>query len=190
MAVPTIIASSTLDFPIPGQKIPFIDTTSWLIHADTKIGYSVEYPPNLIPGGSADQFTVAFPKNLYFHWPLLDDVKVTVSVSPHSCPNIATHGPTDPSPIEFAMNGYKFSRNISTDVGAGQLYTEVTYDTLTNGSCYRIDLLDHGTNGAGFYVDDVSLVKKYDGQHAVDMAGVIDVLNSMVGTLRVLAQSN
>ena len=183
-------ASSTLPaIPLPGQRNPPINTSSWFINVDDKLGYSIEYPSDLITGQSGDRFTLVFPKNTYFHWPLLDDVKVTISVA-SSCPKTIEGGPTDGQPVEFSLNGYSFVRTMGTDVGAGQRYEEIAYDLLQDGSCYRVSLLGHGANGAGFYVDDAALVKKYDAQHEADMEAVVDILNGMVGTLRILAQKH
>lgn len=188
-SVPTASSTPGNTMPLPGQRHPPIDTSSWLIHPDNKSGYSIEYPPNLITGSNNGRFTAAFPKNTYFHWPLLDDVKVTVSASSGACPEIETPRAASDDPVEFTLNGYKFKRTIGTDIGAGQRYQEIVYDLLLDDTCYRVDLLAHGANGAGLYVDDASLVKKYDAQQEADMTAVVDILNRMVSTLRILART-
>lgn len=176
-------STSTLAYSVPVPDPKAIDTTAWLINVDNKNGFSIEYPSNLTLNTDG---SFSFPKNLYYHWPLLDDSKVTISTAP-KCPVLTADGGRAGVPVQFSLNGNKFAQSIGTDVGAGQLYTEIAYDTTMNGSCYHIDFLDHGTNGAGFYVDDNSLIKKYDDQHTADMAAVIAILNGMVSTFHVLA---
>ena len=175
---------------IPLSSIPFpasttVNTASWAIFVDNADGYSFEHPADMtqnILNGSA---VFSFPKNAYFHWPMLDDAKVSVTVAP-SCPKI-TAVAAGQAPVQFALNGYQFTRTIGSDVGAGQLYTEVAYDTQANGNCYHIDFLDHATNGAGFYVDDASLIAKYNAEHVADLVSAVAAFNGIVGSFHILA---
>ncbi|MDE1975215.1 MAG: hypothetical protein KGI49_01755 [Patescibacteria group bacterium] len=179
-------ASSTFDVPMPasgGQSA--VDTSSWLIHVDNAAGYSVEYPSNMMESAAAGVLTLVFPKSIYFHWPLEDNAKITVYATT-TCPSVIS-GAIGSGPQNITLNGLSFTRNIGTDVGAGQLYTEVAYDTYSGGKCYRVDFFDHGTNGAGFYVDDVSLIQRYDAQHATDMQAAFAVMNGIVGSLKIIS---
>ena len=179
-------ASTTPAVPLPTGNSA--DTSSWQIYVDNQHGYSIQYPPDMIESVNAGTLTLAFPKNSYFHWPLLDDAKVTVTATP-TCPAVDLGGqPT--SPVTIGLSGNTFTRVTGTDVGAGQLYTSVIYDTQAKGNCYRIYFLDHGTNGAGFYVDDTSLIQKYDAQHAIDLQAVFKVLNGMVEQFHILAAAH
>jgi len=177
--------SSNSNGSIPFLASTTVSTASWTAFTDKADGYSFKHPAdlsqNVLNGGAV----FSFPKNSYFHWPLLDDAKVTVTVSP-ACPKI-TDAAVDQSPVSFAMNGYQFTRTIGSDVGAGQLYTEVAYDTHANGNCYHIDFLDHATDGAGFYVDDASLIAKYDAQHVSDLTSAISIFNGIINSFRILA---
>lgn len=163
-----------------------VDTASWQIYIDKEQGYSLEYPSNLIRSVNAGILSLVFPKNTYFHWPLLDDVRVNVSVST-SCPAVLGGG-EGVETNKFTLKNYNFTRSVSTDVGAGQRYLEVAYDTKYKGFCFHISLLDHGTNGAGFYVDDASFIAKYDAQHKEDLEKTIDILGGIVKTFKILAQ--
>jgi len=179
-------ASTTPNVPFPTGNS--VDASSWLMYVDNQRGFSIQYPPDLIESVNAGVLTLAFPKNSYFHWPLLDDAKVTVTAAP-TCPTVDLGGPqTDTATV--SLNGNTFTRLVGTDVGAGQLYTSVIYDTQTKGTCYRIYFLDHGTNGAGFYVDDTALIQKYDSQHSADMKAVFTILNGMVEQFHILAKPN
>jgi hypothetical protein len=178
---------------IPLSSIPFpasttVSTASWMTFTDKADGYSFEHPADLSQNVLNGNDVFSFPKNTYFHWPLLDDAKVGVTVGP-SCPKITAPAPGQ-APVQFALNGYQFTRTIGSDVGAGQLYTEVAYDTQANGNCYHIDFLDHATDGAGFYVDDASLIAKYDAQHVADLSSVISIFNGIVGSFHILAPAH
>lgn len=178
-------ASSSFDALLPeASSTP--GTDSWLMYVDNAAGYSLEYPPDMAENASGGTLSLVFPKNIYFHWPLLDDAKVTVAAyAASSCP--AVSGSPQGHPEQFDLDGLHFTRSIGVGAGAGQLYTEAAYDTEGNGKCYRLDFLDHGTDGAGFYVNDASLAAKYDARHAADMAAVFGVMNGMVGSLKILS---
>lgn len=137
--------------------------------------------------------TLTFPKNLYFRWPLLDDATLKVTAIP-TCPGITASGlGGGVAPISFSLNGYVWKRTNGLGAAAGNLYLEIAYDTLatsTSGqTCYHIGFLDHGANGAGLYVDDASLIRRYDAAHEADLAAVIDDLNAIVASFRILAAS-
>ncbi|MDE2038182.1 MAG: hypothetical protein KGI69_03120 [Patescibacteria group bacterium] len=167
--------------PLPASSTA--DTSSWLIYVDPSHKFSIEYPPGLTMSSSKGILTLAFPKNPYFHWPLLDDARVTVFAT-STCPAVTG---AQPAAEQLSVGSLPFTRTVGTDVGAGNLYTEVAYDTLGAGVCYRIDFFDHGTNGAGFYVDDASLIQRYDAQHASDMASIYNILGAMVQSFKALS---
>ena len=176
------IGFQSLDIPFPASST--VDTSSWQIYTDSQGRYSIEYPSNLEVSVTSGVPTFAFPKASYFSWPLLDDAKVTIA-SELTCPPIV-NGATSQGPVQLSLNGYDFARTVGTDVGAGQRYLEIAYDTQGNGVCYHIDFLDHGTDGAAFYVDDASLVSTYDAEHDADLSSAISAMNGMVGTFHIL----
>jgi len=161
-----------------------IDMTSWVPYTNSELGYSVQYPHDLVANtDSSGVLTLAVPKEVYFHWPLLDDVKITITAT-SSCPQITTDSP-DTRSMKMIDNGYTFVRSIGSGVGAGNIYREVAYDLNQNAVCYHIDLLDHGTNGAGFYVGDQALIVRYDNQHQVDLKTVLTLFSGLVHSFHI-----
>jgi hypothetical protein len=190
-----IIASTTLagtfglsDPTLMSPASSTVDTSSWRTYsnpasANMATGYSLRYPTNLsVNADSSGNLTLAFPKDQYFHWPLLDDAKITVIAS-SSCPTVIDDRPNS-QPTSLVLNGYSFTRIEGGDVGAGNIYHELAYDTQAGGICYHIDFLDHGANGAGLYVGDQSLIADYDAVHTTDLTTVAAVFNAMVNTFR------
>jgi hypothetical protein len=160
-----------------------VDISSWLTYSDGSDDYSIRYPSNIsVNMDDSGGLVLAFPKDQYFHWPLLDDAKVTITVGT-SCPSVVS-GATSPAPTTISLNGYTFTRTEGGDIGAGNIYRELAYDMEKKGRCYHIDLLDHGTDGAGFYVEDQSLISSYDAAHSVDLSAVLGIFNDMIGTFR------
>lgn len=158
-----------------------IDVSSWMMYESAAYAYGIQHPSDVVVSEQGTSTIFSFPAANYFHWPLLDAVKVTVTAS-EACPDILT--PSNGPAQTFDVGGYGFERHAGTDVGAGQLYSEVAYDTRANGFCYHIDFLDHGTNGAGFYVSDQDLIGRYDAQHQADMAAVLDLFDAMLTSFR------
>jgi len=175
------LASSTAAIPFPASST--VDTSSWLMYVDNSSGYSVEYPSDMLESASGGVLTLVLPKSAYFHWPLLDSAEITVYATT-TCPDLVDSS-IGLGPVQFTLNNMQFTRTIGTGVGAGQLYTEVAYDTYESNKCYRVDFFDHGTDGAGFYVDDASLIQKYDAQHTLDMSAAYGVLDAMVDSLKI-----
>lgn len=185
IATTTVVKSFWSQVPYPADSR--IDTSSWKLYVDKSKRYSIEYPANLILGTAGDTFSFVFPKNTYFHWPLLDDAKVTVSIGDR-CPGLVSGNDDFAATSTVNLNGYAFNRKVGTDAAAGNRYFEITYDTSVGGKCYQISFYNHGANGAGMYVDLASLVAKYDAQHETDLIATIHMYNAMVKTFRILAK--
>ena len=152
-----------------------VDMSSWSVYSSKDLGFSVQYPQNLVMDtNTPGVLTLSVSKDTYFHWPLLDDVKITVTAT-SSCPTVAV-----------PVNGYNFSRIEGSDVGAGNIYREMAFDVTSNSKCYHLDLFDHGTNGAGFYVGDQSLITKYDAQHQADLNVVLGIFMGVVNSFRLV----
>ena len=64
----------------------------------------------------------------------------------------------------------------------GNLYNETDYDTIIDGKCYRISLYDHGSNGAGLYVDDQYLIAEYNSKHADNLQTIQNIFNMVTQT--------
>lgn len=180
--------------PSPDDALPLPSATSsdmavgWSQYANRELGYSISYPSDaILSGDGTDAETFILPKSSYFHWPLLDDAKVTMTVAT-SCPAVSGHGALGASstPKSFSLNGISFVRTVGHDVAAGNVYLEIAYDATSGGSCYHLSFFDHGANGAGLYVDDASLIDRYDRIHEADLAHAIDAFNAMAATLRLV----
>ncbi len=184
-------ASSTGNGAIDISQFSNADIASWKSYSNPELGISLRYPQDLIYASNGNVISLIIPKAKYFHWPLQDTAKINIT-SGRTCPKLSTWGggPKPADPVKFVLNSYHFTLNTGTDVGAGQLYSEMTYDTMIGNICYRFDFTDRGTNGAGFHVDDQSLIKKYDDQHAEDMKTVYSVFNSIVGSFRPVSTSD
>ncbi|MDB5238759.1 MAG: hypothetical protein JWO00_94 [Candidatus Parcubacteria bacterium] len=184
----TGVLAATQIFPLPTATSSPVDISSWTMHVNNDLGYSIEYPPSFAASQNDGVLTLIVPKESYFHWPLLDDVKITVSASA-SCPAMTVTGGVTgrPASDSYVLNSRTFTRLIGTDGAAGNRYLEIADATKANGTCYRVDFLNHGTNGAGFYVDDPALVAKYDAQHDTDLWAAITLMNAMVSSLHILA---
>ncbi len=170
-----------LDLPNATTTTP----SSWKNYTNTKYGYSISYPQNLILSSPvlSNKAVFTFPSDRYFHWPLQDDVVLSITAS-SSCPDMIV--PTGPftATTTFSLNGYAFDVISGDDAAAGNRYQEIAYDTYVNNLCYRISLYNHGVNGAGFYVDGQALIQKYDDQHDIDINAVISIMNSMTNSFR------
>jgi hypothetical protein len=161
------------------------DMSAWKTYGNAELGYSVAYPADVIVNENTDNVVFAFPKGTYFHWPLQDDAKVTIAVAT-SCPPLAVAPAPFTSPTTTVMlNHQVFTGHASHDAAAGNLYSEVAFDTFGNGVCYHLSLFDHGANGAGLYVGDPSLIVQYDNQHTADMAVVNNVFYGMLQQFKV-----
>ena len=73
-------STNILDTASPASST--VDTSSWLSYSNAASGYSIRYPSNLsVNADASGSLTLSFPKDQYFHWPLLDDAKVTITAS-------------------------------------------------------------------------------------------------------------
>ena len=162
------------------------DMTNWHMYTDARYGFSLQYPGDMtMTASSSGEIDFIPSKDSYFHWPLLDDTKISITVA-SSCPALMTPGPDDAQPVSSTLNGYAVIRSEGSDVAAGNLYRELAYDLSINGSCYHVDLLDHGANGAGLYVSDQSLISQYNAQHQTDLMALLSSFTAMVNSFRIM----
>ena len=165
------------------------DTSIWKMYNasrnSTSTKYSLIYPPDMITSMDGQSLVLTFPKETYFHWPLLDDTKVTVTAS-STCSQLAVPSNSVSVPTTtMIINGHEFTRIQGDDVAAGNRYQEIAYDTIVNKICFHVSLFDHGANGAGLYVSDPALVSQYDTQHDQDLSQVLNVFNGILGNLTI-----
>ena len=154
------------------------DVSKWKTYNNQELGYSIKYPEDLIVNYDALILILSFPKDKYFNWPLLDNVKLTLVASSTCSLDIA-------SSSEITINNVKYKVLKSTDAAMGSVYKKDIYEIYGNNVCYVATLDSRGTNGAGFYVDDPFLIKKYDNQHKLDLDRVIDIIYGILGSFEI-----
>ncbi len=164
-----------------------IDVSAWKSYKSDELGLSIKYPADLIVNGGSNSVILAFPKTKYFHWPLQDDAKITITAS-SSCAIFQSGDNGEEIETDLTVNNQKYSVKQSNDAAAGNVYNEIIYDQVKGvGLCYSLAFLDHGANGAGLYVDDASLIKKYDDQHTADLKAVMEVVYGILANFRASA---
>ena len=157
-----------------------VDTSKWKTYKNDELGYSIKYPEDLIVNYDESKLILVFPAKNYFHWPLLDEVRLSL-IATSSC---ATK---NASTTEFSINDRLYSVDSdTTDVAMGSKWHETVYSIHRDGTCYKITASSRGTNGAGFYVDDQILIKKYDNQHDIDSSLVKSIIWAILGTFEKL----
>lgn len=154
------------------------DISKWKTYNNQELGYSVKYPEDLIVNYDALILILAFPKDKYFHWPLLDDVKLTLMAT-------STCSIDTASSSEITINDIKYKVLKSTDTAMGSVYKKDVYEIYGNNVCYVITTASKGTNGAGFYVDDPFLIKKYDNQNKLDSDNVMNIIYGILGSFEI-----
>jgi len=176
------IASSSIQF-----VTPTVDTSSWKSYANNELGFSLKYPSDIIMNDGGQSLLLAFPKETYFHWPLQDDVKITVVASTTCAGSVKSinFGDISTSTITIALQ--TFNVTAGTDIGAGNIYKEIIYDIPGNSICYSLILNSHGANGSGLYVNDPALIKKYDDQHTAENASLMDSVYGILGNFKVIS---
>lgn len=153
-----------------------VDTTKWKTYKNDELGYSLKYPEDLIINYDESKLIIAFPQKNYFHWPLLDDVRLTL-IATSSCSS------NNASTSEFTINDRLYKVESDTvDMAMGTRWRETIYTISKDNICYKITVSIHGTNGAGFSVDDQSLIKKYDNQHDLDTSQVKATIWAILGS--------
>lgn len=153
-----------------------VDTSSWKKYKNDELGYSIRYPEDMIINYDELKLLIAFPQKNYFHWPLLDDVKLTL-LATSSCQTI------NASSSQVTINDRTYDiESDNTDAAMGSRWRETIYKINNDSICYKIYVSSRGTNGAGFYVDDQSLIKKYDNQHEIDAVNVDAIIRGILGS--------
>jgi hypothetical protein len=85
-----------------------VDTSLWQSYSNPELGFSVRYPGDLVVNtDTPNSLTLFVPKSHYFHWPLLDDTKITI-VASSSCPEIIPNF-QNTGPVSVAVGSYIFS---------------------------------------------------------------------------------
>lgn len=176
----TETATSTTTVNTVSVATSSVDTSKWKSYKNDELGYSIKYPDDLIINYDESRLIIAFPQKNYFHWPLLDDVKLTL-IATSSCliKNAST--------TEFTINDrlYRVESDM-IDAAMGTRWHETVYAINKDNTFYKITVSIRGTNGAGFYVDDQALIKKYDNQHDIDATQVNATIWAILGSFEKL----
>jgi hypothetical protein len=183
---PGAVGTSTDGLPVHASNdiiaTSTADTSSWKTYNNDELGYGLKYPGDLIVNEGGSSLILSFPKKTYFHWPLEDDAKITV-VASSTCASasfLSDYGKVATSTLTVKDNRFFLSE--VTDIGAGNIYNKSIYEIKGNGACYSLVYDSHGTNGSGFYVNDPTLIKKYDDQHSTDSVAVMDKIYGILST--------
>ncbi len=170
-----------IDMTTPASST--IDISSWKSYKNDILGFQVSYPDNLITNGDDSSTILAFPKDEYFSWPLQDDLKITISAST-ACQTLLNSSPIATT-SSFTLNEHTFTRQLGQDIAVGNRYLEIIDTTIVNGICYSIYLFDRGANGAGLYVDDQELIKRYDADYLAHMKVVMEIFNAITANISI-----
>ena len=164
--------ASTTDLTV----ISTVDISGWKTYKNQEFGYDIKYPKDLIVNYDSTKLILAFPKKNYFSWPLQDDVKLTVTASSTCASDLLDVGSgIKPKKSLITIDGRDFTLNRVDDVAAGNRFLTATYEIRRNSLCYSFVYSSRGANGAGLYVDDPSLISKYDKDHVVN-SGMVDAI--------------
>lgn len=178
-----LIASSTNEYATSTA-----DTSSWKSYSSQELGYSLKYPSDLIMNRDEFSLILAFPKKLYFSWPLEDSVKITVtSSSTCTSHNPVTFFGIKPKQSSITIEDKKFVVNRLDDVAAGSRVNVISYEIKENGICYSLLYYSQGANGAGLYVDDPILIKKYDEQHSRESKLIMDIVYGILASFKFIS---
>jgi len=156
----------------------------WKSFKSEELAFQVKYPPDLIFNDGQTSVILAFPKSVYFHWPLLDESKITIAVNP-VCP-VETANDSEVR-TTLVVNGRSYLVTTKTEPAAGNIYTETVYHPEKEEVCHIITFTNRGANGAGLYVDNANLIKKYDDQHTADIIAVNEVLYGILASFESLS---
>jgi len=109
------------------------------------------------------------------------DAKLTIGrsadrIAVNECLSPSTEGQTSFSTT--TINGIDFSKLVTSDAGAGNLYETTSYRTLHNGQCYAVEYTIHSSQ-IGNYPPEYGL-------QSLDETKLHDVLDRIVGTFKFL----
>lgn len=164
---------------------PKVDISKWKSYTNEEFGYGFKYPDNLILNKGDFDLFLAFPKDVYFHWPLLDNVRLSIIAS-SSCDRskLLEYGNLSTT-TKIIVSGKDYTMIKVDDIAAGTIFERIAYERMGNNICYSVLLESKGTNGAGFYVTDPVLVKKYDDQHKVDSEALLEIVYGILANFEI-----
>ena len=155
----------------------------WQNYADTVSGITLQAPVGLTVATSTSGLSLIFATTSpYVHTHLLHELRIDIATPAVDC--VSTEGGYIGTSTKVTINGIIFERQNWDDVGAGNLYQGIDYTAVVGGSCYRVSLFTHSTNGEGFYTDNAEQIKKVDAQQAADIKALFALFDQVAGTIR------
>jgi hypothetical protein len=175
-------ATSSASMDASSSSSTAIDTSDWQTFTSYELGFSIQYPPDLtIDTSDPSAFKAAFPRTTYFSTVYADDVSLDVNVNATCTPIIA--GSTVVPTQNVTIGGVDFTKDETSDIGAGNIYDTVLYDALNNGVCYQITVVDHHANGAGLYAgDDQTQIASLTAARDSEYSHVSDIVMAMISS--------
>ena len=163
---------------VPGQTIP----ANWVTYSDPKTGINIQAPSGLMSTSTDVGFSLIFATTTpYVHTHLLHELRIDINNFGTDCPAVEDQVSTT---TVVVVNGVNFERQNWSGVGAGNLYQGINYTTGVSGSCYRISLYTHSTNGEGFYTNDQVQIKKIDALQVIDIRDLFALFDQIATTVK------
>lgn len=155
----------------------------WQTYSDSVSGITLQAPVGLTVATSTSGLSLIFATTTpYVHTHLLHELRIDIATPAVDC--VSTEGDYVGVPTNVAVNGVVFERQEWDGVGAGNLYRGIDYTAVKGGSCYRVSLFIHSTNGEGFYTNDAEQIKKVDAQQAADIKALFAFFDQIIETVR------
>lgn len=173
---PDIVASSSIRVIVSNA-----DRSDWKKYSNQEFGYELQYPSDLIINQDDSSLLLAFPKKIYFSWPLLDDAKVTVYAS-STCLTISD-SIGQSSTTTIVVGDRIIDLEESSDIGAGNIHKTMIFSMNGENFCHNLTFDSKGANGAGLFVGDSSVRERYDQEHKVNNDRVIDIVYGILESL-------
>lgn len=184
VATSTLIGSSvqTAQGDVAGKvATTSIDTRNWANYTNYELGFSINYPRDLIVDAGSQQNTITFSfPSSYYTSVMRDAVRVSVAVNA-TCTPVQLYTDRAESDGDVVMiNGIRFAQDSQHGIGAGTYDDIKTYDANQNGACYRITFSSHGGNSAGALTSDRAKIASIDAAHGHDQARVNSIVYAML----------
>ena len=164
--------------------------SDWAVYTESVSGISFRAPVNFIVVNNgksvftgADVFSLIIPTTTPFvNTHLLHEVRIDIDTPTTTC-SFEQQGALTSS-TQVKINGVVFTRSLTGDAGAGNIYQGIDYTTMRHNLCYRVALFTHSTNGEGFYTDNTAQIAQVDAQQAKDITALFKLFDQIAGTIK------
>lgn len=134
----------------------------WPVYTNATYDFSIQHPDGFVidenfsnltlgPGKTIPGVLFTVPKDMYGSGTNLNEIKISVEFirNTTTCsPQLFLFEKTDIVPV--LIEGIEYGQGVSTDAGAGQIYTETVLARLIGADCVGFRLLVH-TGNIGMY---------------------------------------